>query len=73
MRVEWGEEGSEQRRYVSGQFLQQLRDDPAYAGEKTSEVSHIWRDYQRDMNDEGHLWQKRHCTRDDELYTSKSL
>lgn len=51
MREEWGDVGSQQRNHVKKQFLQQLRDDALYAGEKAPEESSIWRHYQRDMDD----------------------
>jgi hypothetical protein len=54
MRAAWGEPGSLERSTVSQQFLQQLRNDPLYAGEKAPEESEIWFRYQRDMNGEEH-------------------
>lgn len=46
----WGEQGSLQRSAAAQQFLQQLRDDPSYAGEVAPEESEIWLRYQQTMN-----------------------
>ncbi|KAH8701255.1 hypothetical protein GQ44DRAFT_632233 [Phaeosphaeriaceae sp. PMI808] len=54
MQVAWGEPGSLERSTVSQQFLQQLRNDPLYAGEQAPEESEIWFRYQRDMNGQEH-------------------
>jgi len=55
MRAEWGEEGSEQRKHITHQFLQQLRDDPLCAIRQEPETSHFWRRYQVMMNEKD-LW-----------------
>ncbi|KAH7392541.1 hypothetical protein BKA66DRAFT_457724 [Pyrenochaeta sp. MPI-SDFR-AT-0127] len=54
MKAAWGEPGSPERSTVSQQFLQQLRNDPLYAGEKAPEESEIWFRYQRDMIGQEH-------------------
>ncbi|KAJ4362588.1 hypothetical protein N0V83_010682 [Neocucurbitaria cava] len=54
MQAAWGEPGSSERSTASQQFLQQLRNDPLYAGEITPEESEIWFRYQRDMNGQEH-------------------
>ncbi|KAH7092216.1 hypothetical protein FB567DRAFT_463231 [Paraphoma chrysanthemicola] len=50
MRAAWGEPDSSERSTASQQFLQQLRTDPLYAGDKAPEQSEIWFRYERDMN-----------------------
>ncbi|KAF1957397.1 hypothetical protein CC80DRAFT_491515 [Byssothecium circinans] len=52
MRLEWGEEGSEQRRKREEDFLHQLQHDPEYAHAKPPRESAIWRRYQVEMNTE---------------------
>lgn len=52
LRLEWGDEGSEQRRKIEEDFLYQLQHDPAYACEKPPRESAVWRRYQREMKDE---------------------
>lgn len=54
MQAAWGEPGSPERSTVLQQFLQQLRNDPLYAGEKAPEESEILCLYQRDMNGQEH-------------------
>jgi hypothetical protein len=49
MRVQWGEDGSEQRRAVEHAFLQQIEQDPLYARSKPAEETAIWRHYQMFM------------------------
>jgi hypothetical protein len=51
MRIEWGEEGSEQRKAAEQAFLTQLHEDQSYEHEKPPEESQIWRCYQRRMNE----------------------
>lgn len=52
LRLEWGEEGSEQRRKREEDFLHQLQHDPAYALEKPPRESHVWRFYRVEMDNE---------------------
>ncbi|KAH7068265.1 hypothetical protein BKA63DRAFT_536650 [Paraphoma chrysanthemicola] len=54
MRTAWGKPGSSERSTASQQFLQQLRYDPLYSGEKAPEEFEIWFRYERDMNGEEH-------------------
>ncbi|KAH7396094.1 hypothetical protein BKA66DRAFT_566603 [Pyrenochaeta sp. MPI-SDFR-AT-0127] len=52
LRLQWGEEGSEQRKNIEEDFLYQLEHDPAYTQEKPPRECAIWLRYQREMNNE---------------------
>lgn len=51
MRAAWGEEGSQGRDEMKQAFLQQLQDDPLYAGEEVPNESSLWRTYEKSLND----------------------
>ncbi|KAF2278350.1 uncharacterized protein EI97DRAFT_414808 [Westerdykella ornata] len=52
LRLEWGEEGSEQRRKREEEFLHQLQHDPAYAQAKPPRECAVWHRYLIEMNNE---------------------
>lgn len=50
MQAAWGEPDSAERSQATEQFLQQLRDDPVYAGEEAPEYNELWYRYKGTMN-----------------------
>ena len=50
MQAAWGEEGTQEHDEMKRAFLQQLQDDPLYAGEEVPEESSLWRTYQKSLD-----------------------